>query len=166
MKTLISATAAAAVLFSTSAPAASDLRAHVEKMVGGWTSDGDAFGGPAQSSMRWSMDLDGRFARLDYAIHPHDAPRPFRGVGYYELADDGATRGFWADNAGALHPIRAELEGDALIAHWGDADSGEQGRSRYELTPGGDIQVTDWVKTPEGWRQFNQNTFSRAEALE
>jgi len=26
------------------------------------------------------------------------------------------------------------------------------------------MQVTDWIKTEDGWRQFNQNQFNKAAA--
>ena len=40
-------------------------------------------------------------------------------------------------------------------------DGHKQGRTRYELLDADRIEVTDWIKTPEGWRQFNQAIFAR-----
>jgi len=87
-------------------------------------------------------------------------PAVFEGVGYYQLGDGETLQAFWSDNSGDLHPIRAEREGEALISHWG-VEGGKQGRTRYELLLSGDLQVTDWIRTSEGWRQFNQSTFTR-----
>lgn len=135
----------------------------MERFAGEWTSGRDALGGPAHSIMRWSPALNGRFMRLDYSVESAaDANRKFlfQGAAYYRLAPGETLQAFWADNAGDLHPIRAERDGDALIAHWG-VEGLKQGRTRYELLEGGDMQVTDWIRTGEGWRQFNENRFAR-----
>lgn len=137
-----------------------------ERFIGVWTSNGDAFGGPARSMMVWAPAFEGKFTRLEYRIEMQRGEETpvFEGVAYYRTADGPEWRAFWADNSGDLHPIRAERDGEALIAHWG-REGGKQGRTRYELTPAGEIVVTDWIRTAEGWRQFNQNTFIKVEAV-
>ena len=135
-----------------------------ERLTGVWTSDGEAFGAPAASTMNWAPTLGGKFVRLDYHIEMQRGDGEvsvFEGAAYYNRADGYAIQGFWADSFGDLHPIAALAEESALVANWG-VDGGKQGRTRYELLDSGEVQVTDWIKTPEGWRQFNQNTFTRA----
>lgn len=131
---------------------------------GAWVSNGDAFGAPATTTMRWAKTLDGKFMRLEYRIEmtpTEGGPSRFEGTAYYQLTDGNSVRAFWADNAGSLHPVTATIEGAALVAFWGREEEGERGRSRYELLPSGDVEVTDWVKAGDDWRQFNHNVFNR-----
>ena len=135
----------------------------IEQLSGTWVSGGDAFGVPARTTMRWEETLGGKFFRLDYRIEMQregGAPSVFEGVAYYRHAGNEAYTAYWADNGGELHPIKGEREGNALIAHWG-AEGAKQGRTRYQLLPNGAVEVTDWIKTAEGWRQFNKNSFVR-----
>jgi hypothetical protein len=149
------------VSFSVAA-AAEPPAALLEQFAGAWVSEGVAFGAPARSQMVWAPALDGRFQRIEYRIEMsrESGPSTFEGVGYYQLGNGETLNAFWSDNSGDLHPIRAGREGNALISHWG-VEGGKQGRTRYELLLSGDLQVTDWIKTSEGWRQFNQSTFER-----
>ena len=136
------------------------------KFLGEWRSDGDAFGSPAESKMIWGFTLGARFVQLDYQVLIKKEPslvNVFQGVGYYKNSDTDEFAAFWADNSGDLHPIIAYREGDALISNWG-VEGGKQGRTRYELLGVELMEVTDWIKTGDGWRQFNQNTFERISA--
>ncbi len=142
---------------------AADDASLLDRFAGEWRSDGDAFGAPAQSVMTWAPVLHGKFVQLEYHIEmqrSEDQKAVFQGVAYYATGDSDPFSAFWADNSGDLHPIKAEHENNALIAHWG-VDGGKQGRTRYELLAPEKMQVTDWIKTLEGWRQFNQNDFTR-----
>lgn len=134
----------------------------IERFLGEWRSDGPAFGAPAETRMVWTRALGGRFYRLDYRIEMRREAETsvFEGAAYYRAAGAGGAEGYWADNSGALHPIRAEEDGDALVSHWG-VEGEKYGRTRYELSPSGEMQVTDWIMSAQGWRQFNQNTFER-----
>ncbi len=140
----------------------------VEQLAGEWVSDGDAFGVPAKTTMRWGRTLGGKFFRLDYQIEMQsDAGEPsvFAGVAYYRHAGNDTYAAYWADTGGELHPIKAERAGKALIAHWG-TEGKKQGRTRYQIHPDGTVEVTDWIKTDEGWHQFNQNLFRAAASSE
>ena len=151
------------------APAASGKDAEhsiFELLQGEWRSSGPAFGAPATSRMIWAPALDGKYYRLDYRIEiqpDQGTASRFQGIAYYRDTGENEVDAFWADNSGDLHPISAERDGDALIAHWGVVGA-KQGRTRYEFLASGNIEVTDWIKTAEGWRQFNQNVFARAVA--
>ena len=113
--------------------------------------------------MTWSPALNGRFVRLDYRIEMRPAPDQmslFQGIAYYKAEGGDKLDAFWADNFGELHPISAEHDESALVALWG-VEGSKQGRTRYELIAPDKIEVTDWIKTPEGWRQFNHTVFTR-----
>jgi len=134
-----------------------------EQLSGEWTSSGNAFGAPASSAMTWTQALGSKFYHLNYEIEMRRGPDQtavFEGVAYYRALEDGSINGFWADNSGDLHPISAIIEGTCLISHWG-VEGGKQGRTEYELLASGEMQVTDWIKVGEDWRQFNQNIFAR-----
>lgn len=132
----------------------------LEDFKGEWTSTDPAFGAPAQSAMRWSSALGEKFSRLNYRIEMNEGASVFEGVAYYRKAPGEKLTAFWADNSGDLHPITAVRDGQALVAHWG-VEGEKQGRTRYELVSVDEIEVTDWIKTDEGWRQFNHNVFRR-----
>lgn len=154
--------AALAIFAAAAGPARADSAAALlDRLEGDWVAAGEAFGAPADSQMRWTPTLGGKFMRLEYRIEMRPAgkePSVFEGVAFYDRVD--GERAFWADNSGDLHPIRAETDGAALIAHWGVAGA-KQGRTRYEATVEGKVAVTDWLLTKEGWRRFNATTFER-----
>lgn len=153
------------VNFVAMSPARSaDASVLLQQLEGRWTSDGPAFGGAAHSVMSWAPALNGKFFRLDYSVavtREDGVSFTFEGVAHYQLGEGETLSAYWADNSGDLHPIRAERQGDALIAHWG-VEGAKQGRTRYELLPSGEVEVTDWIRTGDEWRQFNQNRFLRA----
>jgi len=162
----------AAILVSAMAPAVAEETGKpsiLERLLGQWTSDGNAFGGPAKSVMVWEQTLGGAYVRLTYKIdmaREAGETSTFEGVAYYRVGQEGEDiLAFWADNTGDLHPIKATRDGDALVAHWG-APGAKQGRTRYEILPKDEVAVTDWIKTAEGWRKFNQNTFARVAAVD
>lgn len=163
MKTQVVALAVLLVL--TVGARGEEEAALLSKFEGDWHSQGSAFGKPAHSRMTWTLALDNRFYRLDYTIsmeNEPDPPRVFQGVAYYQISEKDDLRGFWADNSGDLHPIEGAREDEALVANWG-VEGNKQGRTRYELLSADRMEVTDWIRTPEGWRQFNQNIFHRSE---
>lgn len=135
----------------------------LEKFEGEWASDGDAFGRDAESLMVWSQELDARFYRLDYKIRmPSESGSvsQFEGIAYYRQNQANKFSGFWADSSGDLHPIVATELDSSLTAIWG-VEGAKMGRTQYKLVETDAILVTDWIKTPEDWKKFNQNTFLR-----
>lgn len=159
--------AALAILASIAASPVSGEDANrsiFDLFLGDWRSDGPAFGAPASSKMTWAQALDGKYIRLDYRIEmqsSEDAVSVFQGVAYYRDTGGDQFNAFWADNSGDLHPISAVRDGNLLTAHWG-VKGGKQGRTRYEFLKSGEVEVTDWIKIADGWRQFNHNIFVRA----
>ena len=52
-------------------------------------------------------------------------------------------------------PIKAQADGDALVALWGSADQ-EQGKSVYRLLEPAKMEVIDSVRQKDGtWREFS-----------
>jgi hypothetical protein len=89
----------------------------------------------------------------------------FEGAAYYKYEGNDRWSAFWADNSGDLHPVSAVRDGAAIVSHWG-VEGAKYGRTRYELMSNGELEVTDWIQTGEGWKQFNKNTFTRIEAAD
>lgn len=164
MTRILTILAALICIGSTHAASAEEESPIFERFLGEWRSDGQAFGAPADTVMVWTRTLGGRFYRIDYHIEMRRDGQTsvFEGVGHYRADRDGAADGYWADNSGDLHPIRAETEGAALVSYWG-VEGEKYGRTRYELAPSGEMQVTDWIMSSDGWRQFNKNTFERSD---
>lgn len=150
-----------AVVMSSAAAAAEPTI--FDRLQGEWTAQGSAFGGDVVASMTWSPVLDGKFHRIEYRmeITRDGAVQVFEGTGHYRAPSGAETRGYWADTNADLHPIAAKVDADAIVTHWGVAGE-KQGRTEYRLTADGAVSVTDWILTGEGWRQFNQATFTRA----
>ena len=118
--------------------------------------------------MAWLPALHGQFFRVDYKIemrNPSNQLQIFQGVAFYRAKRSDGFDAFWADNSGDLHPITIDLDGNALIANWG-VEGAKQGRTRYELVDSQTMEVTDWIKTDEGWREFNKNEFIRLEEVD
>lgn len=135
----------------------------IARFMGEWHASGTSFGMPAETTMEWQEALGSAMARLDFTIEMTPASGPvstFTGIAYYSLAGSDGFDAFWADNSGEVRPITTRREGDALISDWG-GHGGEQGQTRYELLPSGEMEVTDWVLDEDEWRQFNHNVFMR-----
>lgn len=134
------------------------------RLVGVWTGAGTVLGQPARVQMAWDPTLDGSFVRLTFVndIGPADKTRKFEGHAYYHLAEDGATyRGTWMDNSGAIRPIEATRDGDALVARWGTPQT-EEGETTYRFVSWTRLEVVDRVKSRDGsWREFGRVALTR-----
>jgi len=134
----------------------------LSKFQGEWNSDDNAFGQSARSTMVWSPDLNDHFMRLEYKIVMGTGGKNsiFQGTAYYKPLGKTEYVAFWADNRGELHPIKATVDGNALVSIWG-VEGKKLGRTRYELQDKDHLSVTDWIKKGDDWRQFNYNVFTR-----
>ncbi|MEM7663530.1 MAG: hypothetical protein AAF292_14905 [Pseudomonadota bacterium] len=155
-----------AILLSTpiiGAPAiADDLKegAGVERLLGEWSSECDAWGTPANCRIVWSEGLHAEHLKISYAISNRDnGAAIFSGEGVYRNGGD-SLDGFWADSGGAVHPLSASWGENSLTTHWGRA-GGEQGRTVYRLGENGGLEVTDWVLRREGWAEFMKVSYVR-----
>jgi hypothetical protein len=83
------------------------------------------------------------------------------GRAFYRATGEGRYRGFWIDNSGALRPIDARREGDALVSAWGTPDT-EMGETTYRLVGDTRLEVTDRVRERDGsWRTFGQSVLMK-----
>lgn len=133
-------------------------------LAGQWQGVGNAFGGQAQISMNWDPAIENQFMRISYRldISTWDGhKRVFQAAGFYRPTTENRYQGTWVDTTGAIHPINAVAEKDALIANWGTPDT-QEGMTRYEFIDTDTIEITDSVKNKEGkWIQFSKNTVKR-----
>ncbi|WP_417619778.1 hypothetical protein [Parasphingorhabdus sp.] len=140
---------------------ANDQQNIFDLVTGSWTASGNSFGPDVKSEMIWSKTLDGQFYKIDYRIIIDAASdKTFTGIGHYRATESNTTVGYWADNSGDLHPLSVTIGKDAIVSIWGVA-GGKQGRTEYRLLNEGRVQVTDWLLTRDGWRQFNHASFAR-----
>jgi hypothetical protein len=129
------------------------------KFAGQWAGEGKVLNQPAEVRISWEWTLDGRFLRLTFLNQI--GPRRFEGHAYYKAIDDGRYRGTWFDNTGAIRPIEARREGDAIVARWGTADT-ELGETAYRLMPDGSMEIIDRVQAKDGgWREFGRVTVKK-----
>ncbi len=130
------------------------------RLQGDWTGEGMAFGAQARIQTKWEWALEGKFFRLSlkYETKGSDGSvQVFAGHAYYQAARQGAYEGQWFDSLGNQYPIKARLEGDALIALWGIPGKIE-GKSVYRLTESDKgFEVTDALKQKDGsWKEFSR----------
>lgn len=134
--------------------------------VGDWHSNDPALGAPATTTLSWQPALGGKFFEVRYAIRragSSSGTAVFQGTAFYQRGTAPEITAFWADSSGDLLPIRAKIDGTALVATWG-SEGGKLGRTRYALTSSDHLQVTDWQRNAAGeWVEFNQLEFRRTE---
>jgi hypothetical protein len=157
-------TATTILLLQTAAagqPAAADPL--LSRLEGRWSGEGTVLGQPAIIDMEWSWTLGGRFLRLTFRNTMGIAPKTqlFEGHAYYRAIGGGRYRGTWMDNSGAIRPIDARQEDDAIVAQWGTPET-EVGETTYRLLAGGRMDVIDRVRQKDGaWRDFGRSTLAR-----
>jgi hypothetical protein len=150
----------AATLFLLQPSAADPLLSRLE---GRWSGEGTVLGQPSSIDMEWSWTLGGRFLRLTFRNTMGTAPKTqlFEGHAYYRATGGGRYRGTWMDNSGAIRPIEARQDGDAIVAQWGTPET-EVGETTYRLLAGDRMEVIDRVRQKDGtWRDFGRSTLSR-----
>jgi hypothetical protein len=65
------------------------------------------------------------------------------------------------DNSGAIRPIEARQDGEAIVAQWGTPET-EVGETTYRLLPGDRMEVIDKVRQKDGaWRDFGRSSLVR-----
>ncbi|MEM6901361.1 MAG: hypothetical protein AAF583_16530 [Pseudomonadota bacterium] len=134
------------------------------QLVGDWIADCDAWGVPASCQISWSEGVHDAHLTISYSIANRDtAETIFRGNGVYRLRNDDLD-GYWSDSGGAIHPLRASWADAALTTHWGRA-GGDQGRTVYQLTDDGRLNVVDWSLQDEGWTEFMSVTYERSSTV-
>lgn len=134
--------------------------ANLARLVGAWQGAGTVLNQPARIEMGWAWTLDGQFLRLTF-VNDMGASRRFEGHAYYRALGEGRYRGTWFDSSGAIRPIDARWEGDALVSRWGTPDT-EEGETTYRLVDASTMEVVDRVKGKTGdWREFGRTRVTR-----
>ncbi len=134
-----------------------------DRLVGVWTGTGTVLNQPARVRLEWTWALDRQFLRLTFGndMGPEDQRRRFEGHAYYRAVGDGRYRGTWFDSSGAIRPIDARLDGDALVSRWGAPET-EEGETTYRLLDKDTMEVVDRVKGKDGaWRDFGKTVLTR-----
>ena len=144
--------------------ATSQSNQFLSRLDGSWQGDGKAFGMAASLQIKWEWVLNKRFLRLTLKNDMSTAngqKQTFEGHAYYQAAAGDKYEAQWFDSRGVTFPIKAHVEGDALIAMWGSPDK-EEGKSTYRLIDDSTLEVVDTVKQKDGtWREFGRATLRR-----
>jgi hypothetical protein len=128
----------------------------LSRLEGRWQGSGTVLETAAAVELAWEWTLDRQFLRLTFTNRM--GPRRFEGHAYYRALGNGRYRGTWFDNSGMIRPIEARLDGEALVAAWGTADT-ERGETTYRLLPNGELEILDRVLSRAGeWRPFGRVT--------
>jgi hypothetical protein len=132
----------------------------LDRLAGRWTGDGTVLSLPSQVEMSWEWTLDKQFLRLTF-VNRMGPSRRFEGPAYYRAVSAGRYRGSWFDNSGAIRPIVAVQDGEAMVSTWGTPET-EVGETTYRLMPDGAMEVRDRVRAKDGqWRPFGSLTLRR-----
>lgn len=134
------------------------------RLAGSWQGDGKAFGMPARLHIKFEWVLANKFLRLSLKTELRGAQgqvQIFEGHAYYRPLGEGKFDAKWFDSRGEFFPIKAHVEGDALVALWGTPER-EQGRSIYRIIEPGKVEVVDSVLQKDGdFREFGRFQLSR-----
>ena len=147
----------------TSLVSASSQDAFLSRFEGKWMGSGTVLGQVSQIEAEWDWTLARQFLRLTFRNQMGSAPKitRFEGQAYYRATADGRYKGMWFDNSGAMRPVDAAHEGEALVSRWGTPDT-EEGETTYRLTAGDRLEISDRVKSKDGtWRTFGESTLTR-----
>jgi hypothetical protein len=130
----------------------------LSRLEGAWEGEGKGFGMPARLQLNWQWVLDKKFLRLTLRNEMTTAGQKqiFEGNAYYKTLAADKYEAQWFDSRGITFPIKAQVEGDSLVAYWGSPDK-EEGKSIYRLSDKDTMEVVDSVKQKDGsWREFGR----------
>lgn len=150
------------LLLFSSGYAQSTTEPLTNRFSGSWHGEGKAFGMTARLDMKWEQVLGNRFVRLSLRNEMQRAngqKQVFEGHAYYQpvgAATDGKYEARWFDSRGVSFHIKAQTEGDTLVAFWGSPET-EQGKSVYQVIGPDKMEVIDSVRQKDGtWREFGR----------
>lgn len=132
-----------------------------EWFAGDWRGVGAVSGNDARATLNIAPVLGSNFIELDYrftTVADDGSLGHFSGRGFYRLEGAEAWTGHWYDSTGSVHALAAALEGDSLVANWG-----ERGRSEYRRVGDDRLEVVDSFQAGDGsWREFARITYVRS----
>ena len=155
-----------AVLFLLLVPsqATSQGNAFLSRLEGKWQGEGKTLGMGANLELKWEWVLNNKFLRLSLRNEMSNAngqKQVFEGQAYYQSVAGDKYEAQWFDSRGLTFPIKAHVEGDALVSFWGSPDK-EEGKSTYRLVDASTLEVIDTVRQKDGnWREFGRATLKR-----
>ena len=133
----------------------------LSRLEGSWQGDAQTLGMAANMRLKWEWVLNKKFLRLSLKNEmstSNGQKQVFEGEAYYHAS---AAEAHWFDSRGMMFPIKAQIEGDALVSMWGSPDK-EEGKSTYRLIDASTLEVIDTVKQKDGtWREFGRATLKR-----
>ncbi len=136
----------------------------LNRLAGNWQGEGKAFGMPARLRITWEWVLGNKFIKLSLRNEmsgTNGQKQIFEGHAYYRPIGNGKYEAQWFDSRGMSFPIKAQAEGEALVALWGSPQQ-EEGRSSYKILDDGSIEVVDSVKQKDGtWQEFGRVVVKR-----
>ena len=114
--------------------------------------------------IKWEWVLENKFLRLNLRNEISAPNRPkqiFEGQAYYRSNGVDKYSAHWFDSRGISFPIKAQLEGNTLIAWWGSPET-EEGKSTYQLIDEVTMEIVDSVKQKDGtFREFGRARLKR-----
>lgn len=145
--------------YHPASPAPSALDGFFGRIVSAWIGSGTVMGRESHVEFRVERGV-GSTVGLHWRNVMQGARRDlFEGAAVYTKQKEGGYTATWWDSLGATHPIVATeaADGLSLTALWGVA-----GRTVYSLIEGGDLEVVDSVKRPDGtWNEFGRCRLKR-----
>jgi hypothetical protein len=136
------------------------------RLVGTWRGSGVVTGRASEITMTWERTVGDAFLHLRFRnAMAASSTRPaevFEGHGYYRVAADGTScTGTWIDSRGLILPVACTVATDTFTSDWGGPGT-EAGRTRYQIAAAGTLEVTDFVRLPDGqYREFGRSTLRR-----
>lgn len=129
------------------------------RIAGAWIGSGAVMRRDSHVEFRVERGV-GSTVRLHWRNVMQGAHRDlFEGAAVYTKQREGEYTATWWDSQGATHPIMATeaADGLSLAALWGEA-----GKTVYSLIEGGELEVVDSIKRPDGsWSEFGRSKLKR-----
>ena len=131
-----------------------------ERIEGDWMGTGKVNGMESNITMNWRPALAGKHISLTFRNQMKGGPL-FEANAYYRVGKNGDVSGHWFDSFGYARPVKGTADDDSFTADWGTPET-EQGRTVYKLTGPDSMEVTDSVRSKNGWREFGKAVYTRA----
>lgn len=159
MKRLVSAVFAA-TLFAFVPAQAQDGATFAEWIAGEWAGPGQFSGQDSMATLSVDAAIGGRFHAFRYRFAAAGADGDttyFEGLGLYHAEGESAWTGQWFDSMGNVHALNATVDGEGLVARWG-----ELGRTHYRRVADNRLEIVDSMRNASGeWQEFARYSLNR-----
>ncbi|WP_299324389.1 hypothetical protein [Parasphingopyxis sp.] len=147
-------------LLTFSPAQAQDGETFAEWITGDWAGSGQFSGQESMATLTVEDTLGGRFHafRYRFAAAANDGGTTyFEGLGLYHAHGERAWTGQWFDSMGNVHLLNGAIDGETLVAHWGD-----RGRTHYRRVGGNRLEIVDAMQNATGeWQEFARYSLNR-----